>query len=92
MQAPRTTPGKRPAMKLLPEKSSDDDSDDPPGTAMPSRALGGCDDAAGSIEVDVMSSALAVLIEAEGCGDAVMVDADLLDGVDIDIETAHTPS
>ena len=39
-----------------------------------------------------MSSALAVLIEAEGCGDAVMVDADLLDGVDIDIETAHTPS
>ena len=92
MQAPRTMPGRRPATKLLPENLSDDESDDPPVTAMPSRVFEDCDDSAGSEMVDVTSATLALVLEVEACGDAARVDVGLVDGVAVDIETAHTPS
>ena len=92
MQAPRTMPGKRPATKLLPENLSDEESDDPLVTAMPSRAFEDCDDSAGSKEVDVTFAELALVLEVEAWGDAARVDVGFVDGGAIDIETAHTPS
>jgi hypothetical protein len=92
MQAPIITPGMRPATKLLPEKPSGDGSDDPPGIPEPSTVLEVCDDAAGSKEVVVVSSELDVVIEIDGCDEAVMVDAGKVDEAAVDIETAHTPS
>ena len=79
MQAPRTMPGKRPATKLLPEKLSRDESDNPPGTAAPSKALEDCDDAAGTNVVEVTSSALALVLGIEVCGDAARVDVGVFD-------------
>ena len=79
MQAPRTMPGKRPATKLLPEKLSGDESDNPPGAATPSKALEDCDDAAGSKEVDLTSSALALVLGIEVCGDAARVGVGVFD-------------
>lgn len=61
-------------------------------TAIPSRAFEDCDDSAGSKEVDVTSVALALVLDVESCGDAAGVDVGFVDGVAIDIETAHTPS
>lgn len=92
MQAPRTMPGKRPATKLLPENLSDEESDDPLVTAMPSRAFEDCDDSAGSKEVDVTFAELALVLEVEAWGDAARVDVGFVDGGAIDIETAQTPS
>jgi hypothetical protein len=85
-------PGKRPATKLLPEKSSDDELDDSPGTVTPSRAFEDCDDAAGSKEVDATSAALGLVLEVEACGDEERVEVGFVDGVAIVVETAHTPS
>ena len=79
MQAPRTMPGKRPATKLLPEKLSGGESDNPPGTVTPSKALEDCDDATGSKEVEVTSSALALVLGVEVCGAAVRVDVGVFD-------------
>ena len=85
-------PGKRPATKLLPEKLSDDELDDSPRTAAPSRASEDCDDAAGSKEVEAKSAALALVLEVDVRGGAARVDVGLVDGVAVEIETAHTPS
>jgi hypothetical protein len=67
-------PGKRPATKLSPEKSSDDELDDSPGIVTPSRAFEDCDDAAGSKEVEATSAALALVLEVEVRGDEVRVE------------------
>lgn len=92
IMAPMTTPGNRPATKLLPENASDDAVADPSIILMPSRALEAGDVAAAGDELEVPSAVLVVLDEIESCGDAAMVDVGRDDEGAADVETAQTPS
>lgn len=90
--APITTPGNRPATKLLPENASDDVVADPSIIFTPSRALEAADVAGASDELEVASAAFVVLDELEYCEDEAIVDVGRDDEGAANVETAQTPS